>query len=207
MTLQTAYPDETGIPEEYRGLYTRAEDGSWHLSGIEGVRTAEEIRELESALLREREELSSLKKLIETIGEKPENLAAFAAEHEQLKNGLAETREQLESCTRKIRTETIEKALRKAASEKGIRPEAVNDVLARAPAFELQENGSVIIRQNEEELSPEKWLEQQLKQSPHWLAPSRSAGVKGFAGTFNHHYSAPASIAEIISQSWNNKRS
>lgn len=207
MTLQTAYPDESGIPEQYRGLYTRAEDGIWHLSGIEGIRTAAETKELESALLRERTELSSLKTLIASIGEKPEHLAAFAAEHEQLRTGLAETREKLESCTRQIRQETIEKVLRKTASEKGIRPEAVSDVLARASAFELQEDGSVIIRQNGNEQSPSQWLEQQLKESPHWLAPSRSAGAKGFAGTFNHHYSAPATIAEIISESWNNKRS
>ena len=147
-----------------------------------------------------------MKKIIEEIGEKPENLAAFAAEHEQLRTGLAETREKLETCTRQIRMETIEKALRKAAAEKGVRPEAVNDVLARASAFDLLDDGSVVIKQKEEELSPGKWLEQQLKQAPHWLAPSRSAGAKGFAGTFNHHYSAPASVAEIISDSWNNKK-
>ena len=207
MTLQTAYPEESRIPEQYRELYSKAEDGVWRLTGIEGIRTAEETNALETALIHEREELSSLKRLVESIGKKPEELAAFAAEHEQLLNGLAETREKLDTCTEQIRREKIEKSLRKAAAEKGVRTEAVNDVLARAAAFELLDDDSVIIRSGGEDLSPEQWLEQQLKQSPHWLAPSRSAGVKGFAGTFNHHYSAPASIAEIISQSWNNKRS
>ena len=205
--LQTAYPDEAGIPEKYRELYTRAEDGIWHLSGIAGLRTAEETQALERALLREREELSSMKKIFESIGEKPENLAAFAAEHEQLKSGLSEAREKLAVYTEQIRRETIEKALRKAAAEKGIRTEAVNDVLARAADFEVREDGSVINHTSESELSPVQWLEQQLKHSPHWLAPSQSAGAKGFAGTFKHHYSAPATIAEIISESWNNKRS
>ena len=206
MTLQTAYPEESGIPEQYRELYSRTEDGIWHFTGIEGIRTTEETNALETALIHEREELSSLKKLVESIGKKPEDLAAFAAEHEQLVNGLAETREKLDSCTEQIRREKIEKSLRKAAAEKGVRTEAVNDVLARAAAFELLDDDSVIIRCNGEELSPEQWLEQQLKQSPHWLAPSKSAGAKGFAGTFKHHYSAPASIAEIISDSWNNNK-
>ena len=206
--LQTAYPDEAGIPEKYRELYTRAEDGLWHLSGIEGIRTEAETRSLEQALRREQEELSSMKKLFESIGEKPENLAAFAAEHEQLKNGLAETREKLAECKALIRRETIEKALRKAASEKGIRTEAVNDVLARAAEFEVRDDGTVINLTDEKELSPVQWLEKQLKHAPHWLSPSQSAGAKGFAGTFQHHYSAPATIAEIISESWNkNKRS
>ena len=206
MTLQTAYPEESGIPEQYRELYTRTEDGHWRLTGIDGIRTTEETHALETALIREREEHSSLKKLVESIGKKPEELAAFAAEHEQLLNGLAETREKLASCTEQIRREKIEKSLRKAAAEKGVRSEAVNDVLARASAFDLLEDESVIIRSNGESLSPEQWLEQQLKQAPHWLAPSKSAGAKGFAGTFKHHYSAPASIAEIISDSWNNNK-
>ena len=207
MMLQTAYADESGIPEQYRDLYTRADDGSWHLSGIEGICTMEETRELESALKREREELRTLKKLVASIGEKTEDVAAFAEEHEQLRNGLAEAREKLALCTDRINRETIEKSLRKAAAEKGIRPEAVNDVLARAGSFELTDDGNVVIRKNGEECSPGEWLESQLKQAPHWLAPSQSAGAKGFAGTFKHHYSAPASIAEIISESWNNKRS
>lgn len=204
MTLQTVYPDESGIPEQYRDLYTRTDDGIWHLSGIEGIRTQEEVRELETALLREREEHSSLKKLVDSIGEKPENLAAFAAEHEQLKAGLSETREKLAACTAQIRREFIEKALRCAASEKGIRPEAINDVLARAASFELDENEKVVIRLNGEMFSPVQWLEQQLKQSPHWLAPSQSAGAKGFTGSFRNHYSAPVTLADIVSESWNN---
>lgn len=206
MVLQTSYPDESGIPEQYRELYTMGEDGIWHLSGIEGIRTEEETRKLEETLTREREALSSLKKIFESIGEKPENLAAYAEEHEQLKNGLAETREKLAFCKEQIRRETIEKALRKAAAEKGIRSEAVSDVLARAGSFELVDDETVIIRSKEKELSPAQWLELQLKQSPHWLAPSQSAGAKGFAGTFHHHNSAPATIAEIISESWNNNK-
>lgn len=206
MTLQTAYTEESGIPEQYRDLYSRSSDGLWRLSGIEGIRTEEETRDLETSLIRERNELSSLKQLFESIGKKPEELAQFAAEHETLRTGLAETREKLASCTEQIRRETIEKSLRKAAAEKGIRSEAVNDVLARAGSFELRDDGSVIIRENEGDLSPSQWLDRQLKQSPHWLAPSQSAGAKGFAGTFRHRYSAPASIAEIISESWNNNK-
>ena len=207
MTLQTAYAEESVIPEQYRELYSRTDDGIWHLSGIEGIRTAEETMELESALTREREELSSLKKAVASIGEKPEDVAAFAEEHEHLRSGLAEAREKLAECMDRINRETIEKSLRKAALEKGIRPEAVNDVLARAGSFELASDGKVCIWEQDAELSPEQWLDHQLKQAPHWLAPSKSAGAKGFAGTFKHHYSAPASIAEIISESWNNKRS
>lgn len=207
MALQTAYPDESGIPEQYRELYTRAEDGIWRLSGIEGISSPEDVRKMETALQKEQAEHASLKKLFDAIGEKPENLAAFAAEHEQLKAGLSEAKEKLASCTAQLKRETIEKALRRAAAEKGVRPEAVSDVLARAASFDVDDNGSVVIRKNGENLSPAQWLENQLKKAPHWLTPSQSAGVRGFAGSFSRQsYSAPASIAELVSESWNNNK-
>ena len=207
MALQTAYPDESGIPERYRDLYTRSGDGVWRLSGIEGIRTSEETRELETALQKDREELASLKKLFDAIGEKPETLAAFAEEHERLKAGLSETKEKLASCTAQLKRETIEKVLRRTAAEMSVRPEAVGDVLARAASFEVDDSGRVVIRKNGESLSPAQWLEKQLKKAPHWLAPSQSAGLRGFAGSsFPRQYSAPASIAELVSKSWNNNK-
>ena len=208
MTLQAASLDTAGIPEKYRDLYARSADGIWRLNGIEGIRTEEEVRGLETELNRERTELSNLKKIMESVGETPEHFAAFAAEHEQLKAGYSEANEKLASFTEKLRNEMIEKALRRAAAERGIRPEAVSDVLARASSFELKDDEHVVMNKNGEELSPGEWLDQQLKHSTHWLAPSQSAGAKGFAGTFQNHYSAPASLAELVSDSWNkNKRS
>lgn len=206
MVLQAMYPEESGIPETYRPLYTKSDDGVWRLSGIEGIRTVEESMEMENAYARDKQELESLKKIFHSIGETPEKLAEFAAEHEQLRNGLSEANAKLESYSEEIRKETIEKALRKAAAAKGIRPEAVSDVLARSGNFDLDGEKKVVFRKDGENLSAEEWLEKQLKNAPHWLAPSRSAGVKGFAGTFNHHYSAPATLAEIISESWNNNK-
>ena len=206
MALQTAYPDESGIPEQYRELYTRTDDGIWRLSGIEGIRTSEETRELETALQKEQAELASLKKLFDAIGEKPENLAAYAEEHERLRAGLSEAKEKLASCTAQLKQETVEKTLRRAAAEMGVRPEAVSDVLARAASFEVDDSGSVVIRKNGETLSPVQWLEKQLKKAPHWLAPSQSAGIRGFAGSSSHRHSAPATIAELVSKSWNNNK-
>ena len=206
MTLQAAYPDESVIPESYRDLYARSADGVWRLSGIEGIRTEEEVRSLEQKFASELAEFSNLKKILESVGETPENFAAFAAEHEQLKNSCSEANAKLASFTEKLRNETIEKALRRAAAAKGIRPEAVGDVLARAGSFELNDNDNVVTKKDGEEISPEEWLERQLKHAPHWLAPSQSAGAKGFAGTFQHHYSAPASLAELISESWNKQK-
>ena len=208
MTLQAAYSEESGIPESYRDLYARSEDGIWRLSGIEGIRSEEEFQALETALSRERAELSNLKKLVESVGEKPEDFAVFAAEHEQLKAGFSEANEKLASFTEKFRKERIEKALRSAAAEKGVRPEAVYDVLARASSFELNDDERVVMKKDGAEITPGEWLEHQLKHAPHWLAPSQSAGAKGFAGSFQNHYSAPATLAELVSDSWNkNKRS
>ena len=47
-----------------------------------------------------------------------------------------------------------------------------------------------------------EWLGRQLKESPHWLNPSRSAGVR--QSPFSHTRPVrDCSMAELIAESWN----
>ncbi len=208
MSLKTTYSAQEEIPEEYRSLYSRnAETGLWTLSGIEGLRPEAEWRKLEQELSAGRDSADRLAALFEKAGVKPEELPEFAAERGRLRAELESARSELQESTRKLRSGAIERELRIAARKLGVRDEAVDDVLARAAEFTLDAENRVVHPQGETFLSAEQWLEKQLKDSPHWLSPSRSAGARQFIRTYMRGKPAPASVSDLVNESWNNKRS
>ncbi len=90
------------------------------------------------------------------------------------------------------KTKMVEDALRDAAVEAKIRPEAITDVLLHGRnIFSLSEDGSIEARDAENKLrktiddkvlTTSNWIEGLKKSSPHYWPGSKGAGAEGGGG-------------------------
>ncbi len=195
MALKAVFHDIADVPEKFRELYSETSPGVWTLTGVEGVRPEEEFRSLRETMGKELADAEKIRAACERNGISPEEFEGFAGEFAGLKSRLA-------SRDSEFRTERIQNVLRETAIRMGVRPEALPDVLARASVFEIGEGDIVRCREENGALPVAEWLEKQLKESPHWLNPSRSAGVRqcSFARV---RPLGNATMAEVIAESWN----
>lgn len=60
MTIRTIYDSESDVPEQYRDLYEER-DGRWELTGIEGVKTQQDVDRVREALRKEKEDHTETK--------------------------------------------------------------------------------------------------------------------------------------------------
>ena len=199
MALKALFHDIADVPEKFRELYSETSPGIWTLTGVEGIKTEEEFRTLREAMERKNADAETFRAACERNNISPREFEQFAGE-------FAELKKQLAARDSECRSEKIRNVLRETALKMGIRPEALPDVLARAAAFESGEKKLVRSRdENSDGLPVAEWLEKQLKDSPHWLSPSRSAGVRqtSFARV---RPLGNASMAELIAESWNKRK-
>lgn len=86
-----------------------------------------------------------------------------------------------------IRNKTIQDALRSAATKNKVEGAAMEDVLLRAPMFQLE--GTDVVTKDglpgdiAGGLSPDAWLAETRTKYPHWYAPAQGAGARGSNGT------------------------
>ncbi len=199
MALKTVFHDIAEVPEKFRELYSETSPGVWTLTGIEGVKTAQDFLQLRSSMEQRLAEAEHLRALCEKNGIQPDRVDSLFDEFADLKAKLA-TRDSA------IQAERIKNALRETALKMGVRAEALPDVLARASIFETGEDGTVRGKPENGGVGVAEWLEKQLRESPHWLAPSRSAGVRQNIFPYAAHAEPRNSMAELIAESWNNHR-
>lgn len=121
------------------------------------------------------EELSKLnpEKQREQIVELTKQIGSLKADKDELEKTIAPLNEKILGFERKETRRTIESELRNAASELGIRPEAMRDVLLRAPNLTIGETGVV---QTQDGVMVRDYLKSELSESPHWLPTSQGGG-------------------------------
>jgi hypothetical protein len=108
---------------------------------------------------------------------------------EELNTQLEESRNESAIHKKKYETKMVEDAIRTAALEAGIRPEALVDVLLRGGSvFSLGDDGSVEARDSQNKLikndddmilNPTNWIDSLKKTSPHYWPPSVGADLTG----------------------------
>lgn len=67
MKLKLVYGTQEDIPNGYEALYTE-KDGKWHLTGVEGMKTSEDISRLTESLRKEREDHKKVKDVLAKLG-------------------------------------------------------------------------------------------------------------------------------------------
>lgn len=67
MTIKAVYSDETQVPEQYRDLYARTDDGTWRLTGVDGIMFAEDHAKLRRALDEARDERAAAIAKLKTV--------------------------------------------------------------------------------------------------------------------------------------------
>ena len=67
MKLKLKYSSQEDIPAGYEDLFTE-KDGEWHLTGIEGMKTQEDITRLSESLRKEREDHKKVKDVLAKLG-------------------------------------------------------------------------------------------------------------------------------------------
>jgi hypothetical protein len=195
MALKTVFHDIADVPEKFRELYSETSPGVWSLTGIEGVGTEQELQTRLRELERRSAEADKIRAACEKNGIAPD-------EFENLSERFAALKTKLAGRDSELRAERIRNELRETALKMGVRPEALSDVLARASIFEIGEGGDVRSKAENGGVGVCEWLGKQLKESPHWLTPSRSAGVR--QNPFSHTRPVrDCSMAELIAESWN----
>lgn len=91
MAIKLSYDTQDEIPEAFRELYTER-DGKWVLTGVEGMKTAADVGNVQNALKKEREEHTATKaklKKFEKLGDRDvDELLKHADEVEDLRGQL-----------------------------------------------------------------------------------------------------------------------
>lgn len=83
--IRASYESQDEIPEPYRDLYTDR-DGTWEITGVEGIKTQSDIDRLNTANRKERDARRKAEKALEAFGGKsPEEIASDIDELEELR--------------------------------------------------------------------------------------------------------------------------
>lgn len=215
MTLKATIDKLDDIPEPFRALYSQQGE-KFVLTDIEGlvprakidefrstnVDLMKKVGELENTLggltadeikaLREQKQALADKKLIDEG--KLEQLFAQRTTQlvEQHKATLAEKEAALAEAAKRMEAIMIDGGVREAALASGIRPAAVDDVLARARNVFRVRDGKVTPMQGEtvlygkggDPMTIDEWMGKLSETAPHLFEPSR--GSKAGAGQPGH---------------------
>lgn len=113
-------------------------------------------------------------------------LAPVERERDQLKTQLSEASQKIEGYTIKDKTRTIHDAVRKAAIDAKLLPEALDDALLLADrTFEVQDDGRVVVKDNvgfTPGIEPSAWFTDLQSKRGHWWGPSGGGGAGGNRG-------------------------
>jgi hypothetical protein len=146
---------------------------------------------------------NSTKKLTDTYEKKMADLEAkFEAQVADIESGgkseiqrlqeeLTKAQESATTFQSKYQVKTVEDSLRDAALAKGVRPEAVADVLLRGNAvFSLGDDGAVeardadgnLLKSGTKLMTPDLWVDDLKKSAPYFWPGSKGTGADGGAG-------------------------
>ncbi len=137
---------------------------------------AEAVAEKEE-LTRQVEELNKLNPsdLKETIQRYVSQTSELTRRNKELEAEIGPLREANDAYRRKETTAKIEEALVESAKKMDCCDSALRDVKRLASAFEINEAGLIVSKDNQQLV--DEVLEEEIKHSPHWLKRSLSAGT------------------------------
>lgn len=128
----------------------------------------------------------------EKIREKAEELANKRIEKMKATHDaqISELKEDRDGLKHKLQTKTIGDALRKAGAAAGVRPEAIDDLIARGSStFKVDENGNLIALDSDGEtprlndkgdaFGPSDFVGGLVKSAPHLFGETRGSDTKG----------------------------
>ncbi len=175
--------DEAG---RYRTQLRDVEQKYGKIKAFEGMDPTEvlakmdRIAELEAANGGKLDE-KQLETLVETriktkTGPLERQIQTLMAENTELKT-------QVDGFKGKERSRKITDAVREAATQAKMQPEAIEDAIMYAErVMDVDEEGRVSVK--ESGLAPRDWLMDMQPKRPHWWGPSVGGGSRGNAGTF-----------------------
>lgn len=109
-------------------------------------------------------------------------VAPLQRELDTVKSQLSEKEAKIGELSGAMKKTTIVQALTKAANEKKVVPEAVEDLLLHASVFDVTEDGQIVTRDGvgvTPGLDPASWLGEIGAKRPHWFPQSQGGGAKG----------------------------
>lgn len=103
MALEYNYKTESEIPEAYKELYIET-DGEWNLTGINGLKTPQDVTKVQEALRKERQDHGEVKKSLKewTALGKLEDVHVMIDEHPVLKAAAEGTGDLEEKITKQV---------------------------------------------------------------------------------------------------------
>lgn len=143
----------------------------------------DKIPELEAAAAGKIDE-AKLEQMVE--GRVKSRLSPVERERDRLKTELDTATGKITELDGTIKKSKITEAIRKAAEEHHVVPEAIDDAIMHGERiFEVTEDGKVVAKDNvgvSPGLHPKDWLSDMQKTRPHWWPASQGAGSKGGKG-------------------------
>lgn len=116
-------------------------------------------------------------------------IAPVERERDTLRNQLGEHQKTLEEMSKKERTRMVHDAVRQAAAQVKVLPEALEDALLLAErVFEISEDGKVITKDGvgaTPGVEASVWFTDMQAKRPHWWGPSAGSGAMGNRGSGN----------------------
>jgi hypothetical protein len=214
MPLKLTYPTKAEIPSEIQSHYAER-DGAWHLD-VEGGAVPkaklDEFRQTNITLAKERDELKA--KVTKFDGIDLEVLKTKAAKAEELEQQLSKgggndldkvivarlkpLQDQLQSLTseretlnKQLREKTVNEGALAAATKRGLKASAHEDVLARAGrSLKLGDNGAVQVVDGSGQvrysktdgvtpMTLEEWAGELIASAPHLFESNAGGGAAG----------------------------
>ena len=105
MALEYNYKEEADIPEAHKDLYTET-DGIWNLTGVNGLKTPQDVANVQEALRKEREDHGKVKKDLKdwTALGKLDDVHVMIDEHPVLKAAAEGTGDLEEKISKQVET-------------------------------------------------------------------------------------------------------
>jgi hypothetical protein len=215
MALKFIVKELMEVPEAFRGLYVKREDGNWMLDAEGAVDKTKlnEFRETNVELMKKLDQFKDLDptkyaELMETqrkVREKQlieagkvdeviaERVALMKQEHTK---ELQKREDALKVANRQLETLLIDNTVKSVAVQHGVLPTALDDLVLRAKtAFSIQDGQPVMkddkgqVVYGEDGVSPmsiDTWAKQLKTKAPHLFAGFQGSGANGARGGQGH---------------------
>jgi len=196
--IKMAYKTRDELPKGMEELYDEV-DGEFRLTGVEGMKTPEDVSRVQQSLVNERKAHGETKRKLTALTDVLPADADATVIAEQL-SSLEELKAENDALKKK--GNTIDGALRSVAADLKVIPMALDDVLIRGRSiFEIAEDGQIVTREGvagvKPGLDPKAWLTDMQDKAGHWWATSVGGGAGGSRANI------PAGGNPFSAKNWN----
>lgn len=227
--MKFLYDTEAEVPASLKDHYKQNAEGKWELQ-VEGAVAKSKVEEFRNKNIELQKELDATKAKYKDVD--PEKWGDYKAAYDDVQTGKAIKKEGFEEAVAKrveamkadmetklkaeqearakaegdLTTLRLDHALRDAGNKRGIRKEAVNDLLLRGRQSLKFEDGKLIAYgddgqkrygANGDPMTADEWADDLLKNAPHLFEPNKGQGAPG-SGTPGHTGPNP-----FKKESWN----